>query len=340
MDNYRSLLLKIMLPVALGLAVVVWMFLREFDLAALSSLHFGPRAVAALVAAVAFMALREAGLTWRFRVLTDRRLSRRQALRTSLLCEFTSAVTPTTAGGSAMSMVFMHREGIPLGRGTSIMMTSLFLDELFNVLLCPLIFCLAPYGAVFGFDGAFSAGIRASFWAVMAGIVVVTAVIGWGTLIRPEGLRRVVVRLFSFRWLRRWKSRAVASADDMVATGHDLRHRGRRWWLEGMAATAVVWVSRFMVVNALFFGFVPSASQSVVFARQGVVWTLLTVSPTPGGSGVSEWLFTNYYGDLISDISVALVIAVFWRLITYYSLLAAGAVMLPAYLRNSFRKSG
>ena len=153
-------------------------------------------------------------------------------------------------------------------------------------------------------------------------------------------MRRVVDRLFSFRWLRRWKSRAVASADDMVATGHDLRHRGRRWWLEGMAATAVVWVSRFMVVNALFFGFVPSASQPVVFARQGVVWTLLTVSPTPGGSGVSEWLFTNYYGDLISDISVALVIAVFWRLITYYSLLAIGAVMLPAYLRNSFRKSG
>lgn len=338
MDNARSMMLKILLPVALGLAVVVWMFLREFDAGAWTAVAFDARTVAAIAIAVAFMCLRELGLTWRFRVLTDRHLSWRQALRVSLLCEFTSAVTPTTAGGSAMSMFFMHREGISLGRGTSIMMTSLFLDEFFNVVLCPVVFLLAPASAIFGFGGAFNQGIRASFWTVMGLIIAVTAILFWGTLLRPEGLRRTIIRLFSFRWLRRWRDKALSTADDIVVTGHDLRRRSAPWWARAFCATSLVWVARFMVVNALFWGFVPAAPQLVVFARQFVVWTLLTVSPTPGGSGLSEWLFTTYYGDLIGAASVALVIAVFWRLITYYSLLAAGAVMLPSYIRGFRRK--
>ncbi len=86
--------------------------------------------------------------------------------------------------------------------------------------------------------------------------------------------------------------------------------------------------------NALFWGIVAAAPQAVIFARQFIVWTLLTVSPTPGGSGVSEWLFTTYYGDLIGDVSVALVIAVFWRIITYYIYLAIGAIMVPAWIKN------
>lgn len=100
-----------------------------------------------------------------------------------------------------------------------------------------------------------------------------------------------------------------------------------------MSATAFTWISRYLVVNALFWGFSPMASQAVVFARQFVVWTLLTVSPTPGGSGVSEWLFTNYYGDLLRDTSMALVIAVIWRIITYYIYLIIGAFSMPSWMK-------
>ena len=104
--------------------------------------------------------------------------------------------------------------------------------------------------------------------------------------------------------------------------------------LEAFCATALTWSSRYLVVNALFLGFVPGADQLVVFGRQFVVWVVLMVSPTPGGSGVSEWLFTTYYGDLIGDTALALVIAVFWRIITYYIYLAIGAIILPSWLRH------
>lgn len=334
MGSTRSLLLKILLPVALGLGAVVWLFLREFDAGAWQAVTIGGRGMAAIGMAVLFMCLREACLAWRFHVLSDGTLGWLAALRVTILCEFTSAITPTTAGGSAMSMVFMKREGVDLGRGTTLMMTTLFLDEFFNVVLCPFIFLIAPYTAIFGFNGGFSSGVRISFWIVIGLITAITALLFWGTLGKPEAVRAIIRKLFSWRLLRRWRKRAETSADEMVAAGHDFRHRPLRWWLRSFAATAGLWISRFLVVNALFWGFAAGADQLVVFARQFVVWTLLTVSPTPGGSGLSEWLFTNYYGDMLHDASVALVIAVFWRLITYYSVLTAGAIMLPSYLRN------
>ena len=56
------------------------------------------------------------------------------------------------------------------------------------------------------------------------------------------------------------------------------------------------------------------------------------MSPTPGGSGVSEWLFTEYYGDMLGNASVALIIALFWRIITYYVYLIVGVFLAPSML--------
>ena len=86
------------------------------------------------------------------------------------------------------------------------------------------------------------------------------------------------------------------------------------------------------------WAFVPSASGLLVFGRQFVVWVVLMVSPTPGGSGISEWLFANYYGDLIGDLGVAAVLALVWRLFSYYIYLIAGVSLLPGYFGKNARK--
>ncbi len=95
-----------------------------------------------------------------------------------------------------------------------------------------------------------------------------------------------------------------------------------------------------MVVNALFFGFLPQDDphQWVILARQFVMWVVLMISPTPGGSGLSEWLFSEYYGDLVPTVGLALVLAVFWRLISYYLYLLIGAVIVPGWIKGSLEK--
>ena len=56
------------------------------------------------------------------------------------------------------------------------------------------------------------------------------------------------------------------------------------------------------------------------------------VSPTPGGSGVSEYLFSEYYGDMIVGGSMVLVLALLWRILSYYIYLLIGTFMLPSFL--------
>lgn len=339
MNRANSILLKTVLPVTIGLAVVVLLFAREFSMEQFRQIPWTLRTAGAIAIAWVCIAGREWGMMWRFRTLTDRDLTWRKAFKVTMLCEFTSAVTPTTAGGSALSMVFMRREGINLGRATALTMVTLMLDEFFYVVACPLIFLLLPGGEIFGFDRtAFTVGVRTSFWIVYGGICAVTLFLFIGVFISPHRVAAGLRRLFSLAWLRRWLPQVEELGHNLVATGRDIRHRSFGWWCEAIAATCLTWVCRYLVVNALFWGFAAAAPQTIVFARQFVVWTILTVSPTPGGSGVSEWLFTNYYGDLIGDPSIALVLAILWRIISYYIYLIAGAVILPAWLRKGYPK--
>ena len=65
------------------------------------------------------------------------------------------------------------------------------------------------------------------------------------------------------------------------------------------------------------------------------------VSPTPGGSGISEVIFATYYGDLVGSPQMALMMALAWRLISYYIYLVAGSLILPSYLgKKKMRPSG
>ncbi|MCM1518246.1 MAG: flippase-like domain-containing protein [Pseudoflavonifractor sp.] len=338
-NGYPVKTIQIIAPVLIGLAVVVWMFAKEYDPRTWSLIEFTPHLISCIALAWVFMAGRDFGLTWRFRIITDRQLSWRQAIRVNFLCEFTSAITPSAVGGSVLGMLFMHTEGIAMGRATTLMMTTLFLDELFFVITCPLIVALIPYRELFDFSPhtIFASGISVTFWIVYGVIALWTLILFVGIFVKPQGVSRALYWLSGLRLMRRWQSRISSLGQNMVATSVDLRHRNARWWVRAFCATALSWMSRYLVVNALFLGFAPYANQLVVFGRQFVVWVVLMVCPTPGGSGVSEWLFTEYYGDLLREggKSVALIIALFWRIISYYIYLIIGVCILPGWLKRS-----
>lgn len=336
MESLRSILLKTALPIVIGVGVVVWLFLKDFNPAALSMLTFDTRTVLSLAACLLFVFGRDFGLAWRFRTITDGRLSWRRAFRVDLMCAFTSAITPSAVGGSALAIFYLNREGIKVGQATTLTLTTLFLDEMFFVVFCPILVLVLPIGELFGTTtgNVFLESVKVIFWLVYAGIVAWAAILFIGILARPEWLERTVIKIFSLRWLRRWKEGAVRMTSGMRATSSWVKGQSKRWWLNVFGATTLSWFSRYLVVNALFFGFVPAASQLLVFGRQFVVWVVLMISPTPGGSGVSEWLFTNYYGDMIGDLSAALVIAMIWRVVSYYIYLVAGVCLLPSYFKK------
>ncbi|MGN1246674.1 MAG: lysylphosphatidylglycerol synthase transmembrane domain-containing protein [Muribaculaceae bacterium] len=324
------------IPVLLGIVAVAWMFADEFAHFTLSAIPLTARTALCLLVVIAMVVLREFGMTWRYRAITDADLSWRRALRVCLMCEFTSALTPSAVGGSSVAMVFMNMQGINFGRATTLMIVTLFLDELFFVISCPLVAIFTPIHRLFGnsLSAQFSIGIQWVFWGIYAAIALWTAVLFIGIMIKPSLIKRLLVALFSLPLLRRWKPRIEQMTDNMVAASHDLRHRSLAWWLRAFAATVLLWVPRYLLVCALFWGLLPGSDLWLVFARQAVVWLVLMVCPTPGGSGLGEWLFTQYYADMIPTATLAMVIMLVWRIVSYYAYLIVGLTLVPVWLRS------
>lgn len=336
---------KILLPVAIGLTVVILMFLhdaRKEDLSAvLAQLHFDNRTIIFIVVAFLCMFGRDFGLSWRFRALTDYQLTWGQAYKVDMLCEFTSCVTPSAVGGSSLGMVFLNTQGIEFGRATTLMITTLFLDELFFTLACPIFVLFTPANDLFASDGTgFSHGIKFTFWVVYFILVLWTFILFCGIIWKPEWIRSVLKKISGWKILRRWSDKMNSLGTNMVATSQELKTKPFGFWLEVFGGTALSWISRFLVVNVLFFGLLPQDDphQWLILARQFVIWVVLMVSPTPGGSGLSEWLFSEYYGDLVTVAGMALIMAVLWRIITYYLYLGIGAVIVPGWLSSILGK--
>ena len=344
-DSFSFSAWKVIIPVLIGVSVVVLMFIhdaRKENLADVwRSIHFDARSILCIILAFLFMFGRDFGMSWRFRALTDRAIPWRSAFEVDFLCEFTSCITPSAVGGSSMGMVFLNTKGIEFGRATTLMMTTLFLDELFFVVFCPIIVLFTSAGQLFSVgEGAFSHGIKITFWIVYCILFAWTFILFTGIIWKPMWIKKVLSKFTTWGFLKKWHNQALDLADNMVATGKELRTKPFKFWLEVFGGTALSWTSRYLVVNALFLGFVASAdhAQWLIFAREFVLWVVLNVSPTPGGSGLSEWLFSEYYGDLVSSAGMALILAIFWRIISYYVYLGIGAIIIPGWLKNSVKK--
>lgn len=336
----RKTIVRTVVPIAIGAAVCAWMFHDEFNMSTLREITFDSHIVAAIILAMIFVIGRDFGLAWRFHTIADGDLTWKRSFRVDIMCAFTSAITPSVVGGSALAIFYLNREGFSLGRATTLTLTTLFLDELFFVVFCPVVVLLLPTSELFdsmtaeSTQAMFLSGIRFVFWLVYAGIVIWTTILYFAIIGRPDTMQRILRSVAGIKLLRRWRKGILSTAGNMVSTSAWVKGRGPRWWANVFGATVLSWFSRYFVVNALFWGFVPTASGLLVFGRQFIVWVVLMVSPTPGGSGISEWLFTNYYGDLIGNVSIALMLALIWRLMSYYIYLAAGSCLLPGYFRE------
>ena len=80
--------------------------------------------------------------------------------------------------------------------------------------------------------------------------------------------------------------------------------------------------------------FVPVHNHLLVFGRQLILWVVMSISPTPGGSGVSEYAFKEYYSDFFSSNSTIIFITLIWRLISYYLYLFLGVLLIPNWIKR------
>ena len=329
-------LYRVFIPILLGLVVIGWLFISEFDLAVFSTFNFTVSSILFILLAFVLMLLRDLGLILRFRHLTDNQLTWKQAFQINVLSEFTSAVTPAAVGGSSLVVLFLVKEGISAGRSTTIMFVNLFLDELFFIIICPIIFLLIPINEIFNSSSAIVSTFGVIFVTLYFTRLVWTATLFISIFKYPNLIKVLLLLLFKLPFLKRWYVQIENLTDNLILTSYDIGHRSVWFWLKAFGMTLLTWTARFLVVNAVFMAFAPVSSHIIVFARQLVLWVVLVVSPTPGGSGVTEYAFKEYYSDIFSSNSAIIFITLIWRLISYYLYLLLGVLVIPNWVKKHF----
>lgn len=329
---------NIIYPIIIGLGVVGYMIYRDFDVEALSVLKFTGQTVFWLIIAMLFMFGRDLGYVIRIKVLSGGRLSWLESLRIIMLWEFTSAITPSAIGGTSFAIIYVHKGGLSVGRSSAIVLLTSFLDELYFVVMFPILYLMIGE-ELFQMSGV-SQGVQNSiFTFFMIGYALKTAYtifISYGLFVKPRGLKWIVVKICSIRWLRKWREAAVRTGDDIITSSAELKRSNFSFWAKVVGATFLSWSSRYLVVNAIIMAFFVTTDHLLLFARQFVMWVMMLVMPTPGGSGFSEFFFKEYLGDFFPAASVAVIVALIWRLITYYPYLIIGIIVFPRWLRAKF----
>ncbi len=332
---------RMIYPILIGLGVVGYMFWDSFDPAIFDVVEFTGQAVIWISVAIVFMVIRDLGYIIRLRILTDNDLSWRQSFRVIMLWEFTSAVTPSVIGGTSLAILFVNKENISVGRSSAVVMATSLLDELYFILMFPLLLLFINLNQLFGIEGEWSFLNELFLFAAVGYSLKLLYFIflSYGLFKNPRGLKWLILWVFKLPFLRRWRQDANVAGNEIIDNSKVLQQKSYRFWLKAFLATFFSWSSRYWVVNALFVAFFVVDQHFLLFARQLVMWIMMLVSPTPGGSGFTEYVFTEYLSDFLPAVAgVTIVMAFLWRIITYYPYLVIGAIMLPRWLKTKFTK--
>ncbi len=338
---------KIFIPIGIGLAIVAYFIISDFNKQkeALEAISWTWKSTMWFSVALIMVALRDVGYMIRIRILTDNKLNWRQAFDVIMLWEFASSITPSVVGGSGVAIFIVNRENIPLGRSTAVVMITAFLDELFYVLMVPLVLLIV------GLDNLFPVSMQKEFFGYMLGareifivgyvfiLMLITAI--WLGIFRfPKAARTLLVKLFSLGFLKRWKKGAEETGNDLVTTSAELNTKPFSFWVKAFVATFLSWTARFWVVNFLILSFtmidISIIDHFLIYARQLVMWVILLISPTPGGSGIAEVAFSGFLKEFIVPSGLAISIGVIWRIISYYPYLLMGAIILPRWIQRVY----
>jgi uncharacterized protein (TIRG00374 family) len=329
---------KILLPVFIGIGVIIFMLTREFDPDDLKQVSITGHTVFWIFIAFCFMLGRDIGFTIRYRYLTEKQLSWKQCIKVTLLAEFGTAITPSVVGGSTMAVVFLTKEKIPVGRSTAMVFVTLLLDEMFFVVTFPILLLFIPFNTLFSDHTALGSSVLALFIVAYIIKMALCTILIIGLFFKPQAIRWLIIKLFRLPFLRRWHKSAVKAGDDLVVSSREIRGKRFTFWWPLITATILSWCSRYLVVNAIFMAFFTARDNLLIFARQFIMWIVMVVSPTPGGSGFSEFIFKQYLSEFIPLAGVVPLIILLWRLLTYYNYLLAGALIVPGWIKKSFGK--
>lgn len=330
---------KVWVPILIGLGIVFYMFYSDPDINSQSFKDIFDASVGSILLALLFVFLRDLGYVFRIREITGKQLSWTRSIYVIILWEFASAVTPSVVGGSAVATFILNKEGIKLGKALAYVMVTAILDNLFFVILAPIILLLAK-DSIFPdsrmMELKMGSSLEYLFWISYSLYAIYSLLMAAALFYRPRVFKWLLLKIFSIKGLRKWKYNANEYGDQIIEASKQLKGRTTKYWSMIIGATIFVWSARYLMLNALITAYssITFNEHIIIFARQIIMWIVMMISPTPGSSGTAEFFFAQFFEQFL--LGYTFVTSIIWRMFSYYPYLLLGAIFLPRWIRQVF----
>lgn len=338
LDNLK--VSKIFLPTIIGIAVVIWMMSSQLDMKELVKLDMSGHTLFWLSLAIIMYIARHLFYAWRLRIMSDNAFTWPKAIELIVIWEFSSAVSPTSVGGAGVAFFLLSQEKLSGAKTISVVLYSMVIDTIFFVLYLPILyFILGPVMIRPGME-LFSDidGYGITFLTVLLFMTAYGSLFFYGLFINPRSIKRLLIILSRFSIFKRFREDLRSTAYDVVTTSKDIKQKPWSFHAWSFGVTTGAWVTRFFAINCLILALVSGISPSfydhlIIVARGMAMHTITAFSPTPGAAGIAEFLFGGFFSDYI-PVGIAVLIALIWRIISYYTYLLAGAIIIPIWFRQ------
>jgi len=350
-DNQSQNILKkfkpgnILIAIVIGLVASGFIFYQSFDAEKFSQIESAN--LWWILAIIILIVIRQLAYMYRIRYVTLKQLSWSQSFDIILLWEFASALSPTMVGGSAVSIFFLNKEKISIGKSTAFILITTILDGIFFTAIAPIVFLLIKFDLLFPqvnealafFENVpFQMPLIYFFFVAYFAYFIYCILFSYAIFIKPYSIAWLFSKIFSISFLSKWKLRAIEECNNLAIAAEEIRGKDRTYWFHLIASTLIVWIARFLVINALIAAFMPVSEHLLIFGRQVIMWTILIFTPTPGGSVVAEFVFPVFLGKFVTNEALWGPLTFFWRFLTYYPYLILGAFILPRWIKRVFKK--
>lgn len=341
---------RIAAVIALSLGISAYLIYTSFDYKAISHIQWAQDAFGWLAFGALMMVARHIGYMYRLRLITDNKLSWYQSFNVISLWEFSSAITPSTVGGAAIAIYFMKKEKLSLGKSAATSMLTIFLDQVFLAAGGLILFVLLGGNAMFATDAqcrsqselpmmsAFH-NMQTIYFLGYGLFAIIISLLAYGLFINAHAFKSLLSSLFSLPMLKKWRSDALQTGDDMILTSHELKHKSKGFWWKLFISTAITWIAFFMIPICIVHAFFDPtlADLPVIFSRMFAIWMLMLLPISPGGAGIAELTFSAMMCDF-TDPALVATLALLWRLLSFYPYLLLGVVILPRWVNRKYNK--
>ena len=231
------------------------------------------------------------------------KLSIKAVLRVIFSNYFMAMLTPGASGGAVAQVLVLRSYGVPMSRGTPIVLIRTVFSIMFLVIMLPFVFLRdaieIPY-------------ISRDMLLIFAVLAVIATLLGIYILQTKYMRQYNLAQRFKAHKTRDWLSKL-----ETLNQGLGLLYKQPFQSLIVFIESGLSLLCLYCIAPALMYAFTSDIAIIDILDRMILLNLILYFAPTPGGTGIAEGLFVVLFSTFVPNGTVGLV-AVAWRVIAEY----------------------